>query len=180
MGAGTATHQGGWFESADNAADDADADPTFESAFDECAFATMAPPHRPLDDDDDDDDDASPPRLLASASSGAGHASHVLRLLIFGKGVLRRGKPADGKVRKRPGAGCGRGKRSRRGLTAKDAVSDGDVGVGVARGRRLARDGDEDNAEEEEEEEAAGAFAAKSEALGRQRIRRRHVGSGRC
>ena len=162
-GRGSGDSPGSWFESAENAADDADADPTFESAFDECAFATMAPPHRPLDDDDEEeDDDASPPRLLASASSGAGHASHVLRSLIFGKGVRRRGKPADGKVRKRPGAGCGRGKRSRRGLTAKDAVNDGDVGVGVARGRRLARDGDEDNAEEEEEEEAAGAFAARN------------------
>lgn len=145
----------GWYESLHPADEPAAADQTCfrEMPFDDdafpfaCATAPSTHPHRSIDDVDDDDD--ATPRLLATASS-AGHASHVLRSLIFGKGELRRGKTADGgKDRKRP-AGRGRGKRSRRGFSAKTSPANDDVGgVVVARGR-LA-DGDDDDAEEEED-----------------------------
>ena len=156
----------GWYESLHPADEPAAADQTCfrEMPFDDdafpfaCATAPSTHPHRSIDDVDDDDD--ATPRLLATASS-AGHASHVLRSLIFGKGELRRGKTADGgKDRKRP-AGRGRGKRSRRGFSAKTSPANHDVGgVVVARGR-LA-DGDDDDDAHEEEEDAAGTFAARN------------------
>ena len=171
---------GGWYESL-HIQSPTDADQTYRNTF-TCAFdddaypfacathpsthqATRRIAHAPLDDDDDDDD-ASPPRLIATAgTSAAGHASHVLRSLIFGKGELRRGKTKTAdrskKVRRKP-AGCGRAKRTRSGFSAKDAANDdvNGVGVGVTRGR-LA-DGDDDDDAHEEEEDAAGTFAARN------------------